>query len=593
MTDKKTTWDCIYFGNYYQNDSTTKEPIKWRLLSIDGDNALILADQALWSSNTYGYFGSSSWENSNLRREMNNVFYNTAFTKDEKAAIQETTLENKDSNGVKSTNDKIFALSSEDVSNASYGFESEVLINGCYTESVTRFCMPTDYTRDTGYINDRDITKGEKYLGEVEWCLRSVGDNGCPYVASSRYYSGWTNTTSCYCIRPALNIKLSDAKWSYAGRVIADKEKYTTIIEEPTESAKPSETTKPTSKPDYKIKKPRVTNKKTTWDCIYFGNYYQDDDIFDEKKEPIKWRVLSVKGNDALILADKALNSLVYNEKNSKSITWEKSSLRKWLNNTFYKEAFNASEQSAIRPVKVVNNYNKEYGTDGGKDTKDKIFLLSYSDVCNKAYGFNNGDQVGTMTRIVSPTKYAAEDLSVTIDDKNNMEICDWWLRSPGSNGKCAMVVEFNGNVDRAGVPFKVDNYGVRPALHINLSSSTWKKAGTVSASMQNTDEELEKLSTPKKVNGVTLQQNRNYAVSVNWKKVKEKTKYEVQYCNSMNFKETKTNKVITKKTGKTSFTFYGKKNKVFYVRVRGYNEKYGRRKYGKWSDVKKIKLYK
>ena len=24
-----TTWDCIYFGNYYQSNSSTKEPIKW------------------------------------------------------------------------------------------------------------------------------------------------------------------------------------------------------------------------------------------------------------------------------------------------------------------------------------------------------------------------------------------------------------------------------------------------------------------------------------------------------------------------------------------------------------------------------------
>ena len=31
-----TTWDCIYFGNYYQSNSSTKEPIKWRVLSING-----------------------------------------------------------------------------------------------------------------------------------------------------------------------------------------------------------------------------------------------------------------------------------------------------------------------------------------------------------------------------------------------------------------------------------------------------------------------------------------------------------------------------------------------------------------------------
>ena len=42
-----TTWDCIYFGNYYQSNSSTKEPIKWRVLSVDGNDAFLLADQNL------------------------------------------------------------------------------------------------------------------------------------------------------------------------------------------------------------------------------------------------------------------------------------------------------------------------------------------------------------------------------------------------------------------------------------------------------------------------------------------------------------------------------------------------------------------
>ena len=39
-----TTWDCIYFGNYYQSNSSTKEPIKWRVLSINGNDAFLLQD---------------------------------------------------------------------------------------------------------------------------------------------------------------------------------------------------------------------------------------------------------------------------------------------------------------------------------------------------------------------------------------------------------------------------------------------------------------------------------------------------------------------------------------------------------------------
>ena len=48
-TDKNgvSTWDCIYFGSYYQSNSTTKEPIKWRVLSVNGDDAFLLADKNL------------------------------------------------------------------------------------------------------------------------------------------------------------------------------------------------------------------------------------------------------------------------------------------------------------------------------------------------------------------------------------------------------------------------------------------------------------------------------------------------------------------------------------------------------------------
>ena len=55
-------------------------------------------------------------------------------------------------------------------------------------------------------------------------------------------------------------------------------------------------------------------NGVTIWDCVYFGNYPQSDtnkdNTVDEKdnKEPIRWRVLSVEGNDAFLMADRNLD---------------------------------------------------------------------------------------------------------------------------------------------------------------------------------------------------------------------------------------------------------------------------------------------
>ena len=68
----------------------------------------------------------------------------------------------------------------------------------------------------------------------------------------------------------------------------------------------------------YGLSNPRVQKNNTTWDCVYFGRYWQSNTNKDnevnkkDKKQPIKWRVLSVTGNDAFVVSDSILDSLVY-----------------------------------------------------------------------------------------------------------------------------------------------------------------------------------------------------------------------------------------------------------------------------------------
>ena len=42
------------------------------------------------------------------------------------------------------------------------------------------------------------------------------------------------------------------------------------------------------------------------WDCIYFGRYPQDS-ADENDLQPVKWRVLSVEENDAMLISDKML----------------------------------------------------------------------------------------------------------------------------------------------------------------------------------------------------------------------------------------------------------------------------------------------
>ena len=210
-------------------------------------------------------------------------------------------------------------------------------------------------------------------------------------------------------------------------------------------------------------------NGVTTWDCIYFGNYYQSNS---STKEPIKWRVLSVDGNDAFLLADQNLDAKPYNEEDT-DVTWATCTLRTWLNGTFLNTAFTSAEQTAIKNTTVVNEDNPYYGTEGGVNTIDKVYLLSIAEASNTAYGFNGEFRTESETREAKSTAYAKWQ-------------GPWWLRSPGGSSEGASAVNFGtGYGPNAGYCVFVAYGLVRPVLHLNLSSSTlWRYAGKVTANV-------------------------------------------------------------------------------------------------------------
>ena len=157
----------------------------------------------------------------------------------------------------------------------------------------------------------------------------------------------------------------------------------------------------------------RNSDGVVTWDCVYFGNYPQSD-ATGKTKEPIKWRVLSVNGDDAFLIADRNLDVQRYNDTGT-PVTWETCTMRSWLNgygsssnvcetdytnDNFIDRAFTDSEQSAIRNTAVENKDNPKYGTDGGKDTIDKVFLLSYDEITNPDYGFSGDYRVYDLSLI-------------------------------------------------------------------------------------------------------------------------------------------------------------------------------------------------
>lgn len=214
------------------------------------------------------------------------------------------------------------------------------------------------------------------------------------------------------------------------------------------------------------------------------------------KYEPIKWRVLNRNGNDAFLLADVALDDQKYNTNfgDVTDVTWETSSMRSWLNGygasvnqpkidyrrkNFINSAFTSTQRSAIKTTSVVNNNNTNYGAGCG-NTSDKVFLLSISEVCNTdiaaGYGFAKEYYSDDEARRSRCSTYAhAMGVGRFMDEYNGNGW--WWLRSQSYENDS---VPDDGSIFE-NMDVDDDFCGVRPALHLNLSSSNlYSYAGTV-----------------------------------------------------------------------------------------------------------------
>ena len=197
---------------------------------------------------------------------------------------------------------------------------------------------------------------------------------------------------------------------------------------------------------------------------VVFGSYEQDNNI-SNGVEPIEWIVLDVQDKKALLISRYALDTHAYHS-SRKDVTWETSELKSWLNGSFISTAFSATEQSAILMTTVDNSDrqgNGKWNTNGGNDTNDKLFLLSYAEA--GAY-FSNDDD-----RMCAPTDYAiAQGAKLSDRYKTDGRATGlWWLRSPG------LIQDFAASVDNDGSRHHnlVDNDGVcvRPAFWLNLES--------------------------------------------------------------------------------------------------------------------------
>ena len=191
-------------------------------------------------------------------------------------------------------------------------------------------------------------------------------------------------------------------------------------------------------------------------DTVTLGSYEQDGDVSDGA-EPIEWVVLAKEDGRALLLSKYALDCRPYND-DLDGVTWATCDLRSWLNGGFYEAAFSAGEQALVAESELANSDNADWGTSGGADTQDRVFLLSI----DEAEQYLPTDE----ERVCLPTVQAVVNGARTDGDTG---ACRWWLRSPGNVSRYAAGVHSDGSVFSFGRYVDYGDFAVRPALWVNL----------------------------------------------------------------------------------------------------------------------------
>lgn len=168
----------IEFGKYYNNDNKL-EPIIWTVLDEKDGNKLLITKYII-DSIPYDKNNNAVWDSSDIRKWLNNGFYNTAFNSEEKGSI---VLEENEE-------DKVFLLTHQEVSKY---FKNE----------DERLAKPTNYAVKNGcYANEN---------GDAAWWTRSPGltETSPEYLASNGDFGTREHQASETIIgtRPAIWVK--------------------------------------------------------------------------------------------------------------------------------------------------------------------------------------------------------------------------------------------------------------------------------------------------------------------------------------------------------------------------------------------------
>lgn len=201
----KVERESVIFGMLEQDGNTENgaEPIEWIVLEEKDGKALVISKQAL-SYLPYAADGVAPlWEDSYVRKWLNQDFYSVAFTDEERDRIQITTLDNTGAGsqfveGGATTEDYLYILSRNDVKKY-FGANAEVTEESFYSQSAiaeaTEMSVLQSQETNKEYYTLTDI-KYDKVFKNYGYTDDVIGMHGCNYWLRNpgRYASVYATT---------------------------------------------------------------------------------------------------------------------------------------------------------------------------------------------------------------------------------------------------------------------------------------------------------------------------------------------------------------------------------------------------------------
>lgn len=458
-----STNDTIVDGNTY---FFKVEPIQWRILHTNQNNEAFLLSELVLDF-THFDDTTNDWIVSDLRDFLNTTFKDQAFNTTEQSHIITKTVQNATTapptvtTTQADTSDAVFLLSYKDLITSAYRFSSSPMNLDCERRGNT-----SDYARSKGGI----VQTYDTEFGFSFWWMRSAGgtavnrDNPVSYVGYRGplwYDAPYTDETIG--VRPSIYVDLVSIRPNHIGdNEILFGEYPQTLASVQAVSQMGTTADQDgyyTSSYDQERYAKLVAQPRFSDYLFSNGDPILQDEVYYFKVEPILWRVLDRSVTEEFLMSEKILDTHIFDTQTEE---WASSSMRTWIQQTLYPTIFTPSHQTYI-VSKALDNQTTGYSSAPSfTNTVDDMFLLSYDDASNTAYGFGNFTQT-IPNRLGLVTDYALAKGALA----STTHLGPWWLRSNGINLFEMNTVILNNGMGEAMIEKHQEGYGVRPSIWI------------------------------------------------------------------------------------------------------------------------------